>query len=104
MRKFLLALCIVLAISMFTGCEMEEIATLNSVLTEEVSWPKGFAGIARSSLKKAWGAPSEITESSDTWYVDGTYVKVIYEENGRVLATYPAQIRNPYEIKIVENK
>lgn len=170
MRTFVLVLCIILAVSMFTGCRMEEIATLNSVLTGEESWPQEFAGIARSSLKKAWGAPSEITEKSDTWYVDGTYVKVTYEEDtvvlvnrsetfratiievenakvlvepvevedgpksidriyvstallgeewsvllaegvileikydGMVLATYPAQIRNPYEIKIVENE
>jgi len=165
-----LVLCIVLAVSMFTGCRMEEIATLNSVLTGKESWPQEFSGITRSRLKKAWGVPSEITENSDTWYVDGTYVKVTYEEDkvvlvnrsetlhatiievenakvlvepveveggpkskdriyiskaslgdegialltegaileikydGRVLETYPAQIRNPYEIKIVENK
>ena len=170
MRKLVLVLCIVFAVSMFTGCRMEEIATLNSVLTGEERWPQEFAGITRSRLKKAWGMPSEITENSDIWYVDGTYVKVTYEENkvvsvnrsetlratvievenakvlvepveieggpesidriyiskaflgdegialltegaileikydGRVLETYPAQIRNPYEIKIVENE
>lgn len=33
---------------------------------------------------------------------EGAILEIKYD--GRVLETYPAQIRNPYEIKIVENE
>ena len=170
MKKLIVTFLITIAVFMLAGCEMDTIATLDSVMKGDVSWPQEFSGIERSRLNKVWGEPAASDDRTDTWYADGTYVRATYEGDkvvsvnrsetfrakivevektqvlvepveeeggpkmtdriyvptsslgeedvaslaegamleikcdGMVMETYPAKIRDPYEIRIIDNE
>lgn len=85
MKKKYIALILASALALvltLTACG-KRIPAIADVIAGDDPFPQELLGFSRKALQRAWGEPGLSDGNCDTWDMDGRFVRVLYDADGK---------------------